>query len=175
MTTVREVFLALVRRPGELLVRQWNWKSALYSSLCRASLFLAVNLTSGWRAALGAMTAEFIYRVLSAGFYGSLTQAFRRVEPRWQATVATVTLLVAVSHTIEFLVHWARGTPNLLASIGASMAFTCLSTLFNLYAMRNGVFITGQDSNSLLTDFRLLPGIVAGFLSQLPRSFRHEH
>jgi hypothetical protein len=174
MNTLTAVFKGLTRRPAELLVRQWNWKSAVYSSLVRSSLFFGLNWTAGWRAALGAMSAEFIYRACSAGFYGSLTQAFRKVEPRWHGTLASVALLVGVSHTFEFIIHWVRGTPNLVASIGASMAFTCLSTLFNLYAMRNGVFVTGEGSQSLLSDFRLLPGIVAGFLLQLPRAFRNE-
>jgi hypothetical protein len=37
-------------RPGELLLRQWNWKSALFSSVIRALIFLFANLTAGWRA-----------------------------------------------------------------------------------------------------------------------------
>jgi hypothetical protein len=51
MKTVEEVFRGLLRRPGELLVRRWNWKAALWSSICRSSLFFAVNLGVGWKAA----------------------------------------------------------------------------------------------------------------------------
>jgi hypothetical protein len=159
MKTLDQVFAKLWSNPGELLVRQWNWKSALYSSLCRSSLFLAVNLGAGWRAALGAMAAEFAYRSVSAGFYGALTQSFRHVEPRWQGMVVATALLIGVSHTLEFTIHWARGTPNLWASMGASCCFTALSTLFNLRAMRRGVLVTGKDGHSLLTDLRLLPTV----------------
>jgi len=159
MKTLDQVFTNLWRNPGELLVRRWNWKSALYSSLCRSSLFFAVNFTAGWEAALWAMAAEFAYRSVSAGFYGALTQSFRHVEPRWQGMVVATMVLVSLSHSIEFVIHWLRGTPNLLGSSAASGCFTVLSTLFNLHAMRRGILVTGREGHGLLTDLRLLPAI----------------
>jgi hypothetical protein len=173
MTSVGAVLQGLLGRPKELLWCRWNWKSALYSSLIRASIFLVVNLSAGLRAAAGAMLAEFCYRAATAGFYGSITQAFRKVEPRWQGTAAATTLLVLLSHSIEFIVHLLRGTPNLKASILASVAFTLLSTVFNLYAMRKGVFVTDSDARSLAADFRMLPGVLVGFLRQVPDSFKN--
>lgn len=159
MKTVDQVLIGLWRKPGELLVRRWNWKSALYSSLCRSSLFFAVNLSAGWEQAAWAMAAEFAYRSVSAGFYGAMTQSFREVEPKWQAMLAATVLLISVSHSVELAIHWARGTPNLWASIGASCCFTTISTLFNLQAMRRGVLVTGRGGHGLLTDLRLLPSV----------------
>jgi hypothetical protein len=156
MRTLDQVFRNLWLHPGELLIRRWNWKSALYSSLCRSAIFFAVNWASGWRAAVGAMAAEFAYRSVSAGFYGALTQSFRHVEPRWHGTIVATALLITVSHTLELTIHWLRGTPNLLASIAASCCFTALSTLFNLRAMRRGVLVTGHEGHSMLEDLRLL-------------------
>jgi hypothetical protein len=171
MTTLSEVLAELRRSPGELLIRRWNWKAALNSSLCRSMLFLAVNLNAGIAEAVGAMSAEFAYRAVTAGFYGALTQSFRRVEPRWQGNVAATVLLVAVSHSIEFLIHWARNTPNLWASIFSSLCFTALSTLFNLHAMRQGVLVTGREGFGLLEDLRMMPSVVASLLGglRLPR------
>jgi hypothetical protein len=146
----------IVRSPGEVLLRRWNWKSALYSSLCRSAIFFGANLPAGYEAAAGAMMAEFVYRAVAAGFYGSLTQFFRKVEPRWHGMACAVAILVIVSHSLEFLVHWSRGTPNLAAGIGASVCFTVISTLFNLHAMRRGVFLTDQDGRSLWEDLRSL-------------------
>jgi hypothetical protein len=37
-------------------------------------------------AAEGAMLAEFVYRGITAGFYGALTQAFRKAAPVWKAS-----------------------------------------------------------------------------------------
>ena len=52
-----EVLDALRCHPYELLIRRWNWKAALFSSLYRGLLFLLLNLTAGTDAAIGAMLA----------------------------------------------------------------------------------------------------------------------
>jgi hypothetical protein len=163
-TSVRSAIASLANDPQELLVRRWNWKSAFYSSLIRSSLFLAANLSAGWKAATGAMAAEFVYRAVSAGFYGAMTQAFRKVEPHWKGSISAVLIITAVSHSIEFLIHWMRGTPNLVTSIAISVVFTAISTLFNLHAMRSGVLVTGRDGRSLWEDLRELPSLLASFL-----------
>jgi len=111
--TVAGAFLHLVRNSGDLLVRRWNWKSAVLSPVFRSQIFLAVNLRAGWKAALGAMAAEFAYRSVAAGFCGALTQAFRGADPAWMAGFAVAILLPLLSHSIELLIHWLRGTPNL--------------------------------------------------------------
>lgn len=79
--TVQAALLELFRNPGRLLLRRWNWKAAIFSPIFRSIIFLCANLTAGWSAVLGAMSAEFIYRCVTAGFYGALTQAFRSAEP----------------------------------------------------------------------------------------------
>jgi hypothetical protein len=158
----------LLQRPVELIVRRWNWKSAFFSSLIRAILFFVVNRKSGLNAALGAMTAEYIYRALTSGFYGALTRYFSQIEPEWQAATAAMILLPASSHSLEFLVHWLRGTPHLRASIISSVVFTALSTLFHAYAMRRGILLTGRNSPSLWEDVRAFPRLVSGFLTALP-------
>jgi len=162
--TVGNAFLQLIRNPGDLLVRRWNWKSAVLSPLFRSQIFLAVNLRAGWKAALGAMAAEFAYRSLAAGFCGALTQAFRGAEPAWIAGFAVAILLPLVSHSIELLIHWLRGTPNLGASILASVVFTAVSTVFNWFAMRKGVFVVGEGSSSLIADLRRIPRILFEFV-----------
>ena len=58
----------------------WNWKSAVVSALCRASIFFVINISAGWDAALAAMQVEFAYRAVAAGFYGSLTQYFAQLH-----------------------------------------------------------------------------------------------
>jgi hypothetical protein len=163
--TVGAAFLTLIRHPVDSLVRRWNWKSAVLSPVFRAQLFFAVNLTAGWKAALGAMAAEFAYRSLSAGFYGALTQCFRGAEPLWIAGFTVAIVLPVLSHSLELLIHWYRGTPHLRTSIGVSAAFTAVSTVFNWYAMRKGVFVVGEGSDSLAADLRRIPRILGGFLA----------
>jgi len=140
------------------------------SPLFRSQIFMAVNLGAGWKAALGAMAAEFAYRSLAAGFFGALTQAFRGADPAWLAGFTVAVLLPVVSHSIELLVHWSRGTPNLWASILASVGFTAVSTVFNWYAMRKGVFVVGEGSASLATDLRIVPRLLFDFVICGPRA-----
>jgi hypothetical protein len=170
--SVAGVLSVLMRDPLRLLVRRWNWKSALLSSLFRAAIFFFANLAAGWRAAVAAMAVELLYRGISAGFFGALTQALREAQPVRLATAAAAILLPLLSHSIEFAIHLARGTPKLITSIVSSVVFTILSTLFNLYAMRRGVLISGREGSSLAADFRALPGVMFGFLTAAPRSLR---
>lgn len=166
--TVGDALRDLARHPVEHLIRRWNWKSALTSAILRGAIFFAANLSAGMRAAAGAMMAEFLFRTATTGFYGAITQAFRRAEPAWLAAVTAMVLLPLASHSLEFVIHWLRGTPNLARSIAASVVFTVLSTLFNLYAMRRGVLIVGEERKSFWEDMRAMPRIIASFLAVGP-------
>jgi hypothetical protein len=168
-TTVGRAISSLFRDPvGTLLVR-WNWKSALLSSLLRATIFFLANLTAGWRAAVGAMLAELILRSLTSGFYGAITEAFSVARPVWKATAATMVGLPILNHGLEFLVHWLRHTPALGTSIAASMVFTSVSTAFNLYAMRHGFLTVGGRSKSLVHDLVHIPVLLFRFVCEGPR------
>lgn len=162
--SVGRVLTLVVRHPWRYVARRWNYKSAAMSSLIRAALFFAVNLSAGIGAAVGAMGAEFAFRFVTAGFYGALTQAFRRAEPERAATLAVVVLLPLAGHALELALHWSRGTPRLAESIMASVALTALSTAFNLFAMRRGALIIGDGSRSLAQDLTRMPSLLASFL-----------
>ena len=161
---VGAVLVLIARHPWRYVARRWNYKSAAMSSLTRAVLFFAVNAAAGLGAALAAMGTEFVLRLTTAGFYGALTQAFRRAEPARAATMAVMVLLPMVGHSLELAVHWSRGTPRLVESILASVVFTALSTAFNLFAMRRGALIVGDGSRSLLHDLLQMPTLFAAFL-----------
>ena len=68
--------------------------------------------------------------------------------------------LRAVSHTIDRVETASLGG----ASIAASVAFTSLSTAFNLFAMRRGALIVGADSGSLWKDLQSMPAILVAFI-----------
>jgi hypothetical protein len=142
----------------------WNWKAALTSACLRGALFFAVNSAHGADAARSAFLTEFALRGVMSGFYGAMTSAFRHVHPPWKATVMASLLLPVLSHGVELVVHWARGTEALAASIAASVALTAVSTAFNLHVMRHGVMTVGEGSQSLAKDLRALPGLALSFL-----------
>jgi hypothetical protein len=166
--TVAEALLSVVRHPGDHLIRKWNWKSAVTSTLVRAPIFFLVNLPAGPKAAAGAFLTELVLRSLTSGFYGSLTEAIRDAEPGWLAGLTAAVLMPAANHSLELVVHWLRGTPKLANSIIASVCFTAVSTLFNLYVMRQGAFIVGENRQSLGQDMRRMPRLVVGFLAVGP-------
>jgi hypothetical protein len=151
------------RLPG--LIQRWNWKSAVLSSVVRSGLFFAANLGAGAEAARAAFLTELIFRATTAGFYGALTQAFKEVRPPWLGTAVAIVALPAVSHGLEFFVHWTRGTARLAASLVVSIGFTALSTSFNLFAMRRGALIVGPGSRSLWHDLRRAVPLVALFIA----------
>ena len=151
------------------LRKLWNWKSALLSAVLRALVFLLINWTAGAQAASTAMVVEFAYRILTSGFFGSLVQSFRKMEPAWKANLYVVLLLPAVNQGLDLWIHWLNGTPKLAASLVASTIITVWAALFNLYAMRHGVLVTGRDARPLRDDLRQLPALVAGFFLIIPR------
>lgn len=153
---------ALARDPMRL-VRRWNWKSALLSSLSRGLIFFLANLSAGPHAATAAFVTELWFRMLTSGFYGALTEALRDVEPARHGILAGMLLLPLVSHSLEFVVHSFRGTPELTRSIALSVAFTMLSTAFNVYAMRRGVLVTGRGSQPLHRDLAQVPRLIVEF------------
>ena len=114
------------------------------------------------------MLVEFLYRALTAGFYGAITQAFRKAEPAWAAGFAVLGLLPIISHSIELTVHLLRGTPKIITSLTASICFTVVSTLFNLYAMRRGALVVGAEGRSLTADLKTMPRLICGFLAAGP-------
>jgi hypothetical protein len=164
--SIRDVLLDLVRDPMTHLVLRWNWKSAILSSAIRSTLFFAANLSAGPDAARAAFFTELAFRCITAGFYGALTQAFRRAHPAWTGTVGAMVLLPLTTHLLEFLVHWLRGTAHLAASVTVSVAFTWLSTCFNLFAMRRGALIVGAGSASIWNDLARTPRLVGAFLAE---------
>ena len=160
--TLGAVAVDLCQHPLQVVIR-WNWKSAVVSAGVRATIFFAANLPSGRAAAWAAFATEIWFRLATSGFYGGLTQELGRVEPEWQGMLAANIALPLVSHTLELCVHMARGTPVLLPSILASMAFTVVSTSFNLFAMRRGVLVTGDGGQPLYRDLMRMPGLIARF------------
>jgi hypothetical protein len=158
--TVWQVVRELGRHPLRSFVRGWHWKAALTSSICRATVFFLVNVPVGLAPGLRAMLTELIFRGIVSGVLGALTQALCRARHAWTALF----ILPAIGHTAEFVVHWTAGTPRLSASLAASIAFSVLTTSFNLFAMSRGALVVGEGGQSLASDLRRLPALVAAFV-----------
>src|SRR5580700_23913 len=171
--TVGEVLRHLMQEPGKYLLARWNWKSAVLSSILQCAIFFFSNLTGGLRAALSAMTTELLFRGATSGFYGAVSEALRDAEPPWAAALTAMLLLPLANVASEFPVHWLRGTPNMAVSIAASMVFTALSTLFNLYAMRRDVLVVCSSRASLRQDLMRMPQLLFDFAILAPLRALH--
>jgi hypothetical protein len=169
---VVDVLAGFLRRPGENLIARWNWKSAILSAACRGSIFLVVNLGAGVLPASRALLVEFAFRSVSAGFFGTMTQALSTAQPRLAAAIAALVVLPVAAHSCEAVVHWLNGTPRLGASIAGSMAFTVVSTLFHLFAMRRGAFIVGEGRGPLLQDLARTPTLIGEFIVECAKVVR---
>ncbi|GAC1398773.1 MAG: hypothetical protein NVSMB56_13710 [Pyrinomonadaceae bacterium] len=163
-----DIFINLLRHPVRVLGRRWNWKSALLSSLIRAMLFFATTLSAGAEAAIAATIIEFIFRAVVSGVFGTLIEAFCRAEPAWARVLTIGVILPAIAQVLELIVHWLHGTPNLRTGIIVSTAFTILASVFNLFAMRRGALIVGDERLSLFDDLRQMPFIVFEFITIVP-------
>ena len=162
---VIDVFRYLVRHPIEMLVWRWNWKAALFSGVLRSLIYLFTHLKEGWRAALGAMSVEFFFRLIVSGASGSLVQSFHNAAPVWLATLCVMIMLPAFSHTIEFTLHTLNGDVNKGKAIIISISFSILSAIFNLFAMRrDALLVKDARAQTLGQDLIKLPKIVGEFM-----------
>ena len=162
---VIDVFRYLVRHPIEMLVWRWNWKAALFSGVLRSLIYLFTHLKEGWRAALGAMSVEFAFRLVVSGASGSLVQAFHNAAPVWLATLCIMIMLPAFSHMIEFTLHTLNGDVNKGKAIIISISFSIVSAIFNLFAMRrDALLVKDARAQSLGQDLVKLPKIVVEFM-----------
>lgn len=162
---VVDVFRYLARHPVEMLVWRWNWKAAVLSGVMRGSIYLITHIKHGWRAALGAMTVEFFFRLVVSGASGSLVQAFHRAQPIWLATLCVMIMLPAFSHLIEFALHTLNGDANKGKAIIISIAFSIISAIFNLFAMRrNALLVKDENQMPFWKDMAKMPKIIAEFI-----------
>ena len=162
---VVDVFRYLVRHPIEMLVWRWNWKAALFSGVLRSLIYLFTHLKEGWRAALGAMSVEFFFRLIVSGASGSLVQSFHNAAPVWLATLCVMIMLPAFSHTIEFTLHTLNGDVNKGKAIIISISFSIISAIFNLFAMRrDALLVKDARAQTLGQDLVSLPKIVGEFM-----------
>lgn len=166
--TLGGAFAAVARNPLRWLVRHWNWKTAILSAVLRASIFFTVNLTASWESALSAGLTEMVYRAPMVGTLASISQAFRKVEPAWKASIAMMVALPALGHGIEFTVHSLRGTAKLYESVAASVAFSMFTCVVSYWLHRRDVLIVGHGARPFLVDLVQLPGELFDLLLRRP-------
>ncbi|MEK7724393.1 MAG: hypothetical protein AAB336_08610 [Acidobacteriota bacterium] len=165
-TTVSGVFKHIFSHPIEMFVLRWNWKAALFSGVMRGSIYLITHIKHGWKAALGAMSVEFVFRVIVSGAFGSLVQAFHKATPTWLSALVVMFMLPVVTHTIEFTLHSLNGDQSKISAIIVSVSFSIISMMFNLFAMRRGtLLVKDENQQTLWQDIKQFPAIIGEFVA----------
>ena len=149
-----------------MIVRRWNWKAATLSGIMRGSIYFFTHISLGLRAALSAMSVEFLFRTFNSGAMSSIGQAFRSAQPKWLATVIVMIMFPAYGHIVEFTLHTLNGDKNVNKSIVFSIAFSMLSAIFNLFAMRRGaLLVKDEQQQTFRKDLKKMPLIFVEFFS----------
>lgn len=162
---LRDALHAMLRHPLTLL-RDWNWKAALFSAMLRGVLFFFTNLHAGRARAEKAMLVELVYATIAAGLAGAVTQRLRHAVPRAPTAVVVWLAIPTIMLAAQAAVHGAMRTPRLRASLLASFVFAAFATGFNWFAMSRGAFVTGEDS-SFARDLLLVPTLLWQFVLSL--------
>jgi hypothetical protein len=141
----------------------WNWKCALLSATARSTVYTAAMIRTGQHGRPAVVLVEVAYVMLTAGIYAGMQQKALELRSRLWGNLIVVLGVPALAQVLEWLAHRVTGAAATGRATLAVCIFAALSALFHLYAMRNGVFLTGHGP-SLFDDFRRIPRIVAGFV-----------
>ena len=166
--TVTGALYQLFRHPIHYFVINWNWKSALLSSVIRATIFLIATIKRGaWDISV-AVAVEAVYSAFVSGIYGAFTQAMRFAKPEWVSKLIFGLILPLGLLGLDYLAHFYTGMRHMRLSLILSASFSALSSLFNLYIMRHGTLLVGHEGESLSRDLKRMPGLIVSFLTAAP-------
>jgi len=161
--SVREALWGLVRNPARTLLR-WNGKAALLSATFRGGVFLVASLKSHHAGRSHAVLAEAVFGAGFMGFFGTVTQALRLAEPQWLAELLLAGVFPLLFQVGDICFHSALGTQTFRSGMIASAVFTALSAMFNLYIMRRGTLLVGEESSPFAQDLIALPKLALMFV-----------
>ena len=155
------------------LTTLWNWKAAALSAACRAPIFVVTTYSYGWRAVTLASSVEALYRAGTAGLFAALTQAVRNRRPTWLAVSLVIGMIPATALALDYVLHLAMGTPNLMKGMLVSLIVSAFTSLFSWYSMRRGTLLAGKGQASLASDLCRMPGLVLEFFLEPARWIGH--
>lgn len=142
----------------------WNWKTALFSGMYRASGFIASSWKFGVVEAARAGAVEFALFAALAGFTGAAIQRVRDLRPAWIAAVVVLVAIPALLHVSEWLVHGRMNSAGRSRGVAVSIGMTALGELFSWHVMKEGAMLTGEEGRTLGEDLKRIPSLLGGFL-----------
>jgi hypothetical protein len=163
-TTVGRALLEVLRHPFFYFVQHWNWKSALFGAINRGTIFFIATMKRGRVEMSIAVLVEILFTCATAGIYASFTQAMRFAQPGWLAACIVALGVPSALYGFDYLAHAYTGMHNVRPAVTFATGLSILSTLFNLFMMRRGAMVVGEDSQPLWRDLLRVPGLLVQFL-----------
>jgi hypothetical protein len=136
----------------------------MLSAIFRGGIFLAASIKSHHAGRSSAALAEALFGAMSAGFFGTLTQALRFADPQWAAELLLAGVFPLMFQVGDICLHAALGTQVFRTGMIASAVFTALSAAFNLYIMRRGTLLVGAEGRPFAKDLCMLPRLALLFV-----------
>ncbi len=163
-TTVGHALLQLLRNPFYYFIRHWNWKSALFAAFNRGTIFFVATMKRGRMEISVAVLVEIIFSCATSGIYAAFTQAMRFAQPGWLAACIVALGIPSALYGFDYLAHVYTGMHNVRPAVTFATGLSVLSTLFNLFIMRRGAMVVGEDSQPLWRDLMRIPVLLVQFL-----------
>jgi hypothetical protein len=163
-TTVSKALLHLLRNPFYYFIRHWNWKSALFAAINRGTIFFVATMKRGRMEMSVAVLVEIIFSCAASGIYAAFTQAMRFAQPGWLAACIVALGIPSALYGFDYLAHVYTGMHNVRPAATFATGLSVLSTLFNLFIMRRGAMVVGEDSQPLWRDLMRIPVLLVQFL-----------
>jgi hypothetical protein len=162
--TVGRALLQLFRNPFYYFVRHWNWKSALFATINRSTIFFIATMKRGRTEISIAVLVEIIFSCTTSGVYAAFTQAMRFAEPAWLAACIVALGIPSALYGVDYLAHLYTGMHHIRPAVTFATGLSVLSTLFNLFIMRRGAMVVGEESQPLRRDLVRIPVLLLQFV-----------
>jgi hypothetical protein len=163
-TTVARALLQVLSNPFYYFIQHWNWKSALFSAINRGTIFFIATMKRGRAEISIAVLVEIVFSCSTAGIYAAFTQAMRFARPGWLAAGVVALGIPAALYSVDYFAHVWTGMHHVRPAVTFATGLSVLSTLFNLFIMRRGALIVGEESQPLWRDLIRIPVLLVQFL-----------
>jgi len=156
--------LQLFRNPFYYFVQHWNWKSALFAAMNRGTIFFLATMRRGRAEISIAVLVEIVFSCATAGIYAAFTQAMRFAQPGWLAALILALGIPSALCGVDYFAHVYTGMRDVRPAVTFATGLSVLSTLFNLFMMRRGTMVVGEESQPLWRDLLRVPVLFAQFV-----------
>jgi len=167
-TTVGKALLRVLRNPFYYFVRHWNWKAAMFAMINRGTIFFVATMKRGRVEMSVAVLVEIAFSCGASGIYAAFTQAMRFAQPVWLAACVVALGIPAALYGMDYFAHVYTGMHHVRPAVTFATGLSVLSTLFNLFVMRRGALIVGEQSQPLWRDLMRIPLLLVQFLAAGP-------